>query len=42
MVFLGEDDQGPWTEEDPRREMRIAVETPIARLFAEHEALTGV
>ncbi|MET8866601.1 DinB family protein [Nonomuraea sp. NPDC004580] len=38
VVFLGEDDQGPWTEEDPDREMRIAVETPIAQLLAEYEA----
>ncbi|MEV4473549.1 DinB family protein [Nonomuraea sp. NPDC049504] len=38
VVFLGEDDQGPWTDEDPDREMRIAVEMPIARLLAEYEA----
>ena len=27
VVLLGEDDHGPWTEEDPDREMRIAVHT---------------
>jgi len=36
--FLGEDDHGPWTEEDPDREMRIAVESPIQTLLDEYEA----
>jgi uncharacterized damage-inducible protein DinB len=37
VVLLGEQDHGPWTDEDPDREMRIGVEAPIARLLAEYE-----
>src|SRR5215470_17624046 len=37
-VFLGEEDHGPSTKEDPDREMRIALEIPIATLLAEYEA----
>ncbi|MEU9295303.1 DinB family protein [Streptomyces sp. NPDC048266] len=36
VVFLGEDDQGPWTEEDPDREMRIAVDFPLTQLLDEY------
>ncbi|MFE5945875.1 DinB family protein [Streptomyces sp. NPDC056480] len=36
VVFLGEDDKGPWTEEDPDREMRIAVDFPVAQLLDEY------
>ncbi|MFF8806108.1 DinB family protein [Streptomyces omiyaensis] len=36
VVFLGEEDQGPWTEEDPDREMRIAVDFPLATLLREY------
>ncbi|MFC7218757.1 DinB family protein [Streptomyces polyrhachis] len=36
VVFLGEEDQGPWTEEDPDREMRIAVDFPLAQLLSEY------
>ncbi|MFJ4839622.1 DinB family protein [Streptomyces sp. NPDC088746] len=42
VVFLGEEDRGPWTEEDPDREMRIAVDFPLAQLldeYAEQSAL---
>ncbi|MGW7046966.1 DinB family protein [Streptomyces avermitilis] len=38
VVFLGEEDEGPWTEEDPDREMRIAVDMPPADVLAEYEA----
>ena len=38
VMLLGEEDHGPWTEEDPDREMRIAVEVPIIRLLDEYEA----
>ena len=41
VVFRGEEDRGPWTEEDPDREMRIAVDFPLAQLldeYAEHSA----
>ncbi|MFL6073021.1 MAG: DinB family protein [Mycobacteriales bacterium] len=38
VVFLGEEDGGPWTEEDPDREMRIALDVPLDRLLAEYEA----
>ncbi|MFJ9709923.1 DinB family protein [Streptomyces sp. NPDC101234] len=37
VVFLGEEDLGPWTEEDPDREMRIAVDFPLEQLLAEYE-----
>lgn len=37
-IFLGGDDLGPCTDEDPDREMRVAVEIPIVRLLAEYEA----
>ncbi|WP_037676549.1 DinB family protein [Streptomyces griseus] len=36
VVFLGEEDEGPWTEEDPDREMRIAVDFPIEQLLDEY------
>ncbi|WP_055481801.1 DinB family protein [Sphaerimonospora mesophila] len=38
VVFLGEEDRGPWTEDDPDRELRIGVERPLAELLAEYEA----
>ncbi|MGC0422041.1 DinB family protein [Embleya sp. AB8] len=37
VVFLGEEDQGPWTEEDPDREMRIAVDFPLTQLLDEYD-----
>jgi uncharacterized damage-inducible protein DinB len=36
VVFLGEGDRGPWTEEDPDREMRIAVDFPLTLLLDEY------
>ncbi|MFF5443258.1 DinB family protein [Streptomyces achromogenes] len=36
VVFLGAEDQGPWTEEDPDREMRIAVDFPLTQLLDEY------
>ncbi|NEB04440.1 DinB family protein [Streptomyces sp. SID13726] len=36
VVFLGEEDQGPWTDEDPDREMRVAVDFPLPRLLDEY------
>lgn len=36
--LLGGEDRGPWTDDDPDREMRIAVDTPIAQLLAEYRA----
>ncbi|AWK08610.1 mini-circle protein [Streptomyces spongiicola] len=38
VVFLGEEDQGPWTEEDPDREMRVAVDLPMEQLLDEYAA----
>ncbi|MER5964957.1 DinB family protein [Streptomyces sp. NPDC002057] len=38
VVFLGEEDEGPWTDEDPDREMRIAVDFPLERLLDEYAA----
>lgn len=37
VVLLGEEDEGPWTEEDPDREMRIAVDQDLPDLLAEYE-----
>jgi uncharacterized damage-inducible protein DinB len=37
VILLGGEDHAPWTDEDPDREMRIAVEQPIAALLAEYE-----
>ncbi|MER5384364.1 DinB family protein [Streptomyces sp. NPDC002688] len=37
VVFLGEEDEGPWTDEDPDREMRIAVDIPLPQLLDEYE-----
>ncbi|MPZ62100.1 MAG: DUF664 domain-containing protein [Propionibacteriales bacterium] len=36
--LLGEEDRGPWTDEDPDREMRIGAERPLADLLSEYEA----
>ncbi|WP_037605666.1 DinB family protein [Streptacidiphilus rugosus] len=38
VIFLGGEDEGPWTDEDPDREMRIAVDFPLEQLLAEYEA----
>jgi len=38
VVFLGEEDEGPWTDDDPDREMRVAVDYPISQLLDEYEA----
>ncbi|MFJ5712897.1 MULTISPECIES: DinB family protein [unclassified Streptomyces] len=38
VVFLGEEDQGPWTDEDPDREMRVAVDFPLPQLLDEYAA----
>jgi hypothetical protein len=36
VTLLGEEDHGPWTDDDPDREMRIAVDVPIAQLLADY------
>jgi uncharacterized damage-inducible protein DinB len=38
VTLLGEEDHGPWSEGDPDREMRNAVEVPIIQLLAEYQA----
>jgi hypothetical protein len=38
VTLLGEEDHGPWTDDDPDREMRIAVDVPIAQLLADYQA----
>ncbi|NUK04840.1 DinB family protein [Streptomyces lunaelactis] len=38
VMFLGEEDEGPWTDDDPDREMRIAIDAPLADLLAEYDA----
>ncbi|GAA4660178.1 DinB family protein [Streptomyces chumphonensis] len=37
VVFLGEPDDAPWTEDDPDREMRLGARTPLAELVADYE-----
>ncbi|WP_328553642.1 MULTISPECIES: DinB family protein [unclassified Streptomyces] len=37
VVFLGEEDKGPWTDEDPDREMRVAVDFPLSQLLDEYD-----
>ncbi|MER5946783.1 DinB family protein [Streptomyces sp. NPDC001904] len=38
VMLLGEEDLGPWTDEDPDREMRIAVEFPVGQVLDEYAA----
>lgn len=38
VVFLGREDQGPWTEDDPDREMRIALDVPLTQLLDDYDA----
>ncbi|WP_326767499.1 DinB family protein [Streptomyces sp. NBC_01591] len=40
VVFLGGEDEGPWTDEDPDREMRIAVDMPLADVLSLYEERT--
>ncbi|MGX1773788.1 DinB family protein [Nocardia brasiliensis] len=36
VVFLGEEDHAPWTDSDPDREMRIALDFPLTQLLDEY------
>lgn len=36
--FFGGEDGGPWTEDDPDREMRLGLSTPLAQLLDEYDA----
>lgn len=36
--FLGEPDRGPWTEDDPDREMHFALDVPLAELLDAYDA----
>ncbi|MBL7254031.1 DinB family protein [Paractinoplanes lichenicola] len=38
VVFLGQEDRGPWTDDDPDREMRIALDAPLAELLDDYDA----
>jgi uncharacterized damage-inducible protein DinB len=39
VVLFGEEDNGPWVDdEDPDREMTMAVEIPLGRLLADYRA----
>ena len=38
VTLLGLPDQGPWTDADPDREMRIATAIPLADLLADYRA----
>jgi len=35
-VFLGEPDRGPWTDEEPDREMTLGAEGPLAQVLADY------
>ncbi|MFJ6696328.1 DinB family protein [Streptomyces sp. NPDC091272] len=37
VIFLGEEDRAPMTDEDPDGEMRIAVDFPLTQLLDEYE-----
>ncbi|RFU85936.1 DinB family protein [Streptomyces triticagri] len=37
VIFLGGADQGPWTEDDPDREMRLGARTPLGKVIAAYE-----
>jgi uncharacterized damage-inducible protein DinB len=41
VVFLGQEDRGPWTEQDPDREMRIGLDVPLRQLLDEYDAQSG-
>lgn len=38
LVLLGEENAGPWTEEEPDREFTVALDFPIAQLLDEYDA----
>jgi uncharacterized damage-inducible protein DinB len=38
VALLGLPDRGPWTDEDPDREMRIATDIPLTELLADYRA----
>ena len=38
VVLLGGEDHGPWTDEDPDREMRLGATIPLEKLLAEYDA----
>ncbi|MFE5666934.1 DinB family protein [Streptomyces niveus] len=42
VVFLGEEDRAPMTDEDPDREMRIAVDFPLTQLLDEYADQSSV
>ncbi|EST31099.1 DinB family protein [Streptomyces niveus] len=42
VVFLGEEDRAPMTDEDPDREMRIAVDFPLTQLLDEYAEQSGL
>jgi uncharacterized damage-inducible protein DinB len=41
VVLLGEENHTPSTEDDPDREMRVALDIPLTRLLAEYRASCG-
>jgi uncharacterized damage-inducible protein DinB len=41
VILLGGPDEGPWTDEDPDREMRIATAIPLADLLDDYRRTTG-
>ncbi|MEV0647799.1 DinB family protein [Phytomonospora sp. NPDC050363] len=38
VMFLGEEEDAPWTEEDPDGEMTVALTLPLADILADYEA----
>lgn len=37
-IFLGGEDLGPWTEEEPDREFTVALDVPLSQLLEEYAA----
>jgi uncharacterized damage-inducible protein DinB len=37
VIYLGDDDHAPWTDDDPDREFRIATATPIEQLLDDYD-----
>ncbi|WP_049572941.1 DinB family protein [Nonomuraea sp. SBT364] len=38
VMFLGGEDRGPWTDDDPDAEFTVALQAPLEQLLAEYEA----
>lgn len=41
VMFLGGEDRGPWTDEDPDAEFTVELQEPLARIIEAYEAQCG-